>query len=567
MIDLCMGCMSPLTDAEVCPHCGTPRNYSQEKPMLAVNTELQERYVVGKMILKANDSVQYIGYDKVIKSPVIIREYLPLDICDRSAESNDVVASIGFEKFYEKYLNEFLSYYRTVARLREIPSLISIYDIFTENNTAYTVEDYEELIPFNEYFARSGGLLDWSVARPLLMPLLSAISELNKNGIQHLAINPDSLMISSTGKIKLRGFAIPSSRRINCKFTPDLHTGCSAPEQYGTDIEFDERTDVYGFTATLFYALTGKFPESGQTRNTDSKLLISSSLARRIPPHVITALARGLQVTKERRIPDFESLRAQLSAAPTVKNIQEEITRSVELKAIAEGMDSEKSTGLSSFAWGMIACVVALLVLTVVGIFWYSSNPLDGLFDVASNVNFGDNDTSSIISSTDPNVDYIKIPDLINKTYKQALAMAEEDGGYNVLLSNKEDFSETISAGKIMSQNFDPGTTEVKGVSILITISKGPKKRELPNIKNQDVVTVSQKLGEQGFIVLSVKQFSEKIAEGKVIGYQSFKKGDKVDYGSRIVILISKGPDKSKKKNTSSASSDVSGIDSSSSSN
>lgn len=559
MEELCMGCMKPLGNSEVCPHCGMSRNYIQEKPFLSINTELQEKYTVGKVIKQTTDSVQYIGYDKILKSPVIIREFLPLDICERDENNKNVIPKVGFEKSFENYSKEFLDYFRTVARLREIPSIISIYDIFEENGTSYTIEDYEELIPFNTYLQKSGGMLDWSVARPLLMPLISALSAINKNGIQHLGVNPDNLMVSARGKIKLRGFSIPSARRIDCKFTADLYSGCSAPEQYQTDIKFDERTDVYGFTATLFYTLTGKFPESGDLRTSGSKLLISSSIAKKTPPHVITALARGLQVTKERRIPDFESLRAQLSAAPTVKNIQEEITRSIELKAIAEAQRDEEKTsgGLSGFAWGMISCVVVLLILTFVGIFWLKGDPLDGLFDVASVSSYDDEPAKSKVSdvSEAANVEYIKIPNLINKEYNEAATEAIKNGGYNILRTNKDEFSDTVKEGRIMSQNFEPGSTEAKGISIIVTVSKGPKKRTLPNITNQDVVAVSQKLGDEGFIVLSVEDYSDKIPKGKVIGYKSYKKGDKLDYGSRIVILISRGEDPRSKLSSSQAQS------------
>lgn len=524
------------------------------KPYLAENTELQGRYTIGKVVVKTSESVQYIGYDNVVKSPVIIREFLPLKLCTRAVESDEVIVFEDSKEDYNTYLKEFLDYFRTIARLREIPAIISIYDIFNENNTAYTVEDYEELIPFNEYLRRSGGILDWSVARPLFMPLASALSMLNKNGVRHLGVCPDNLMVSSTGKIKLRGFAMQSSRRSNCKFGADLHAGCSAPEQYGTDIEFDERTDIYGFIATLFYSLTGKYPEPGNVRRPDSKLLISSSLAKRIPPHVITALARGLQVTKERRIPDFESLRAQLSATPTVKNIQEEITRSIEIKSLSEETEKQKesSGGISGFALGMISCVVVLLVLTVVGIFWLSSNPLDGLFDVASNLT----SEASLLDSSSDLIDdteheYIKIPNLINVKFEDAVKTAEKEGSYKILRANKDEFSDDVPEGSIMEQNLKEGSTQVKGVAILVTVSKGSKKRTLPDIKNQDLVSVSRKLGDEGLIVLSYEEYSNKIDKGKVIGYQTYKKGDKVDYGSRVVILVSKGP----KPTTSSAGS------------
>ena len=156
--------------------------------------------------------------------------------------------------------------------------------------------------------------------------------------------------------------------------------------------------------------------------------------------------------------------------------------------------------------------------------------------------------------------EYIKIPNLINVKFEDAVKKAEKEGTYKILRANKDEFSDDVPEGKIMEQNLKEGSTQVKGVAILVTVSKGSKKRTLPDIKNQDLVSVSRKLGDEGLIVLSYEEYSKKIAKGKVIGYQTYKKGDKVDYGSRVVILVSKGP----KPTTSSADSSSSSSETSS---
>jgi serine/threonine-protein kinase len=48
-----------------------------------------------------------------------------------------------------------------------------------------------------------------------------------------------------------------------------LYSGCAAPEQYLDNQKLDVPTDIYGLTATLFYALTGKLPANAKEREKD----------------------------------------------------------------------------------------------------------------------------------------------------------------------------------------------------------------------------------------------------------------------------------------------------------
>lgn len=84
---------------------------------------------------------------------------------------------------------------------------MNVHNIFEENNTVYVVEENEDLIPFEEYVERSNGHLEWDIARPLFMPVISALEALHKRGVGHYAIAPKNMYITASGKIKISGFA------------------------------------------------------------------------------------------------------------------------------------------------------------------------------------------------------------------------------------------------------------------------------------------------------------------------------------------------------------------------
>lgn len=129
----------------------------------------------------------------------------------------------------------------------------------------------------------------------------------------------------------------------------------------------DESTDVYGFAASLFFALTGELPQDALKRREDPRLLIPTNILRTIPPHVVTALANALQVMPDKRTTTFERLRAELSAAPT-------ITATIEGPELSEGLENREPPQKKEHtaAWMLIPCLVALVLFTAVGVIWLS---------------------------------------------------------------------------------------------------------------------------------------------------------------------------------------------------
>lgn len=307
--NLCYGCMKENNGEQICPHCGFDKDYEQTVPYLPLGTKLQNgNYIIGKKISSNSQGAKYIAYSNTMNSPVIISEFMPAGIGGRSKESNNVVVKNGFDGQYNQLHEDFLKYYRNIERLRDLKAITPILDIFSENNTSYVVEETYVSIPFTEYLERRGGDIEWSVARPLFKPLVSAMSSLHETKTGHYAIAPSNLVVTADGKLRLKDFAISDIRKSGGFFEPELIRGCSAPEQYQKNGVLDESTDVYGFTATLFYALTGNMPQSADMRKPEGKLAIPTAVFKRLPRNIVTTLSEGLQVSKSERIQTFEEL-------------------------------------------------------------------------------------------------------------------------------------------------------------------------------------------------------------------------------------------------------------------
>ena len=503
---------------------------------LPLRSVLQKRYLVGKKIDENGEGFGYIGYDIISKSPIYIREFFPRNLAFRN-ENNVLVNVIdGYNEIFLKCLKEFLFFSRSIAQLREISAIVPIFDIFEENETAYTVSEWEDNITLTEYISRSGGKLDWNIARPLFMPVLSSLNKLANANIHHLGINPDNLVIVKSGKMKIKGFSIPSVRKEGTDLEAELFPVCTAIEQYLYMENIGEVTDVYGFTASLFYALTGIMPQDSIKRQSDPRILIPTDILKTLPPHIVTAMANGLQLNREDRTKSFERLREELSVAPTITMTMDSLNSDKSNKP-DDSRDNIKSRKKTDYILVIISCLVSLIILSVV---FYVSFFYDNVSK--NDVNSYNDSSLNMLKSSSVNnsskVDIINVPNLVGKDFESV----KNEENYQVLVSSEE-FNDEIEEGKIISQNPQySNNAEMKSGSIIaVVVSKGPSLRTLPNISGLSLADASAKLTEVGLVPQKgEEQYSDEYSEGKVIGYSDYSVGDLVKYGSTVRIIISK---------------------------
>ena len=533
-MSLCMGCMQEIGNNIICPECGFDNSEKQQTPFLPYGTVLANRYIIGAGIDTNGESTRYLGFDKQTGNVVIVCEFLPVGLFSRDENTTEVKVSYEDRLNYGKLKDDFINYYRILSDLRELSALMNIHNIFEENNTVYVVEENEDLIPFEEYVERSNGSLEWDIARPLFMPVISALEALHKRSIGHYAIAPKNMYITSSGKIKISGFATENERKRGTPLKSQLFSGAAAPEQYLTNFPLDDITDIYGFCATLFYALTGHLPKSAPERKQDSRLLMSTNTVKHLPPHVVSALANGLQVERENRITDFDQLRSQLSVAHTAKAIQDEISRTASMNLPEDTSNSKSRNGMSHISIVIIAASITVLVLGIIGTFWVMQNPLAGMFG----------DTSSTVESTQ-STEWTgpTIPNYLGMTYEEASKAAESDSSITLYRNYTDEYSDEYEEGKIMSQSPAAGSklTQEDGILISVTVSKGSQMRELPKIEGSSIEQAASDIAEKGLLATPEYQYSDKYAEGRVVGYKDHQAGDTVEYGSNVTVIISKG--------------------------
>lgn len=534
-----MGCMQDRGSNRICPHCGFDNSEKQQAPFLPYGTVLMNRYIVGAGIDNNGESTRYLCYDKQTDEVLIVCEFLPIGLFSRNEGEKNVKVNYENRNTYNKLKDDFVNYYKTLLELRELSALLKVHNIFEENNTAYVIEENEDLIPFEEYVQRSNGSLEWDIARPLFMPVISALEALHKRGVGHYAISPKNMFITASGKIKISGFATENERKRGTALKSQLFSGAAAPEQYEKNFPLDDITDIYGFCATLFFALTGNMPKSAPERLKDSRLLMSTNTVKRLPPHVVSALANGLQVERENRITDFDELRSQLSVAHTAKAIQDEISRTASMNISKNGDEKRYKNSMSPVTIAIIsgAITAVLLGIVIAILFMNNINPFMSLF--------GGDKTPTVESTANTEWTGPTVPNYVGKTYDQVAKEVEGQEKIKLYRNYTDEYSDEYKEGVVMAQNPEAGSkiAQEEDVNVSVTISKGPKMRELPAIEGLTLDEASAAIGKQGLLATPEYQYSDKYANNRVIGYKNQQKGDTVEFGTNVTVIVSKGPE------------------------
>lgn len=532
-MSLCMGCMQELNGSVICPNCHFDNSEVQSAPFLPFGTELAGRYVTGTGLETNGESTRYTAFDKQTGDVVIVSEFLPIGLFSRDEGQTELKVNYDDRLAFNKLRDEFISYFRIISELKDLSALTNIVDVFEENNTAYAIEEKEDLIPFEEYIERSNGHLDWDIARPLFMPVISALEALHKRGVGHYAVAPKNLFITASGKIRMAGYATENERKRGTALKSQLFSGAAAPEQYEDNFPLDDITDIYGLCSTLFYALTGHLPKSAVERLKDSRLLMSTSTVKSLPPHVVSALANGLQVQRENRITDFDELRSQLSVAHTAKAIQDEISRTASMNITKE--QSRRNNGMSHTSIVTISVAITVLVLGIAGVFWLMQNPLAGLFS-------GNTDATAASTSSTEWTGPV-VPNYVGMKYEDVVKAAASDDSVVVYRDYNDAYSDKYADGVVMEQ-YPPAGSKVEqedGITVSVTVSLGAQMRELPAIQGNKIDEAAQSLADAGLLATAEYQYSDTVAENRVIGYKNHVAGDTLESGSNIIIIVSKG--------------------------
>lgn len=143
-----------------------------------------------------------------------------------------------------------------------IPRLVDFIDMH-EQEQLYIVMEYIEGISLEKYIYEDIGLIPEHKALPMFLDILDTVAYLHRNGILHLDIKSNNVMIQPNGKIKLIDLGI-ASRMSEASESTGFGTPAYMPPEQAEKGKCGKYTDIFSLGIMLFEMLTGTVPFTGQ---------------------------------------------------------------------------------------------------------------------------------------------------------------------------------------------------------------------------------------------------------------------------------------------------------------
>lgn len=209
---------------------------------------------------------------------------------------------------------------RTASMLPH-PNIVQMLDFEDDDERAYIIMEYVEGASLAELLdATDDGLLTDDEAAAVVEGVCDALEFAHDNGVLHLDIKPDNIMVDMSGRVKLADFGMATlSSMTGYSGARGGTVGYMPPEQ-ASGGAVDVRTDVFAFAAVMYEALVGVRPFAADDAARSLKLVQSGApdpcaLSDTIDVRAADALLDALEPDPDARTQSAAEFSAQIMPA------------------------------------------------------------------------------------------------------------------------------------------------------------------------------------------------------------------------------------------------------------
>ena len=430
----------------------------------------------------------------------------------------------------EDFLEKFQLEAKAAAKLSH-PNIVGIYDVGKDENKHYIVMEYIAGETLKKKVQRDGRIPADESLR-IAKEIARALRNAHANYLVHCDIKPHNILIMPDGRVKVADFGISravtsSTLTYNGNVIGSVHY--FSPEQAkGTKIT--PKSDIYSLGVVLYEMLTGELPFTGETtvsialKHLQEEPKPICQHDRTLPP-VIEAIVQKTMSKNPADRPDSGKLIEDIQQAERLLGFDGGyetgepdpfatlLMPSVEADKLLNGKnwESEESKPFYKSKLFMIATVFIVFLGFAFGAF----------------LAFG-----KFWSMAE-----VQVPDVKDRPMSLAKQIIETS---NLRVNVIEQFDAKVSAGQVISQSPEAGSTVKEQRVVTIYVSKGGEELTMPNLKGLSRLSAESKLKKMGLVVGSVyEQVSDQ--EAWTVLDQEPAEGKKIQKGQSVDLTLSKG--------------------------
>lgn len=505
-----------------CTSCGKNTEIlvtnSADPRFLLVGSLLQNRYQIGDVVGTGGFGITYAAWDKLLNQKVAIKEYLPGEFSTRTFGESQVTIYGGEKE--EQFEAGKVKFYEEAVKLSSFQGtdgIVSIYNSFNENKTAYIVMEFLDGETLAQKLEREKTIPE-KEAIAIMTPVLHALEIVHEKGILHRDIAPNNIFITNEGKVKLLDFG--SARSATGTYSKSLTVlykeGYTPDEQYRSNGQQGSYTDVYACAATLYRMITGVLPVNALERWRKDTIKKPSHYVKEVSPHVDRAIMNALNVRAEERTQTAGQFYQELSGSTKVKD---RFVRTM-----------EKKIGRIPVGFKILFATSAAVLVVLAGLL--AGGVIS--FDILGGSDYLVPDGKS------------RVPNLVNKEQDEAQELLESKNLTYVVDSVV--YSSSVPQNKVLSQSLRAGKIIDQGEQVVVTVSGGNKTKAngyelqdgevfVPNLMNMTMEEALAILADNDLVGDIIYQEDDQYEENEVYK-QGIEEGLVVEKGSKVSIYV-----------------------------
>ena len=428
------------------------------------------------------------------------------------------------------------------------PNIVSIYDVGQDGDLDYIVMEYVEGVTLKQYLDAKG-VIPWKEAVDYAAQICAGLEHAHKKGIVHKDIKPHNIIITREGTLKITDFGIAKVMS-----TSTIATGGGAmgsvhyfsPEQARGGYT-DAKTDLYSLGVVLYEMVTGKLPFEGDTavsiamQHIEKEPVPPKQLNPSIPQSlenvILKAMCKeqaGRYNTATQMIIDLKKVyigtpvayeREQIDSGETmyvppvhsrINEVPEELLSEKQKRANTKKQAvGDKTRNKKKDVLGIVAGVGTGLAVMVI------------LFLVFFNL-FGSSGAE------------VELPDFRGKTVEEAKEMVKNTK--LEIIVDREEKSDEIEEGKIISQNPTANKKVKENAKIKVVVSLGGDGSTMPDLTNKRDIDAQTILNNMDLRFTTVREKSDTIPKDYVVRHTP-SEGTTVKKGDSVTLYVSTGKD------------------------
>ncbi|MBR6045292.1 MAG: Stk1 family PASTA domain-containing Ser/Thr kinase [Ruminococcus sp.] len=436
----------------------------------------------------------------------------------------------------EEFVRRFRNESKAIAVLSH-PNIVKIYDVGFTDEIQFIVMEYIDGITLKELLEQQG-VLRWKDALKFVVQILKALQHAHDKGIVHRDIKPQNIMLFPDGTIKVMDFGIARFSRIDGKTLSDKTIGSVhyiSPEQAKGEMT-DERSDIYSVGVMLYEMLTGRKPFDGENpvaiavKHMQETPIPPREIMPSIPESLEEIVLHAMERSPARRyqsaaemINDISSFKVNPSIVFGYKNTAsvDDAASTKFFKPVAdeyeeEAEEAEEEEKKRSYIIPILLAVTVAVVLIAAGVIAYT---------VIKEFNPDETHSSNVL-----------VQNFVGQNYQRV----RQEYSDKLKFSVKEEWSTDYPEGVIIDQSVTNKTVR-EGFTLELTISKGPRMVEVPDLTKKTQSVAESELKSVGFVPKPRPKFSDDIPEGMVIETEPAA-GTQYAAGAEVIVFVSRGP-------------------------